>query len=85
MSICCQCRDEIRAWENTRPSTHVRTGTRFASNAARDDTAAGLRDRYDARWREWRDLVVFQIGLIHRVCAERHVDQPALFELREAS
>jgi len=70
--MCDSCFEEWLSWLDYRLVHPVR----FCSNASRDDTAEGLRDRKRANLEEWRRTIRTQRQLIREACARLHSREP---------
>lgn len=70
--MCPACREAADKWLHSNPLQVLGGGIKIVSHAAYDDSVAGVMANRRYRWQQWRDLVVFQMDLIRRICADKH-------------
>lgn len=74
MALCVPCRNAWMAWLDYRLPPVL--SITYGSGAARDSTAAGIRDREKSRFREWRDTIRWQQAHIEQLCRDRVAREP---------
>lgn len=70
MRLCRPCSEWYQAWYDYRLPATI-TLVAIGRQDARD-----IRERQEARFREWRDTVRWQQAHIERLCAERRAREP---------